>query len=325
LFRFQFCFFVSVKFIVYLYLVFLFQQVNAQNNDSIDNTIFDTTERMNTFDSDSLIASDTFVFKVPFVIPDSILQLAIDTATQTAKWQASPESIYKSQQAGKIISNQNNKKPNWLFFLFVLQVLILIYLKITSYKNIEDSLKAYFNINLSQQLFREQENNISFGSFIQMINFLFSCALLIYLIVEYYFLPTFTSSINIALAILLFVTLVYLLKYIGYKFLAFVFPFSEEVSVFRFSYFLNQKLLGIFLIPFIYAAAYNSGYWGNFFLTVAIMLFLITILIRTGKGILISMKMIRKNLFHFLLYICAFEIAPVLILLKWLQMLGYGQ
>jgi hypothetical protein len=273
---------------------------------------------------DTVAAHDSIVLVVPYSISDSILNL-MDTLSATAQWQESPPSIFATQAAGRIISNPARKHPKWLFIAFVLQLLILIYVKATGLKNFEDSIKAYFNTNLSQQLFREQESAISFSVLLQMMNFIISCSVLLYLFVDYFFQPNLADSLKIGTVIFLFTATIYFLKYLGYKVISYIFPFSEDIDLFRFNYFLNQKLLGVLLIPFVYTIAYSPSPYNTYFLLISAIIFLSTMLVRSAKGLVIGSAYLRKHMFHFLLYICTFEIAPVLILVKWLQLTGYGQ
>jgi hypothetical protein len=304
---------------VFYYILFFCSTINVYGQDSIKANSIDVT---NTIDTTSAI--DSIILSVPYAISDSILNL-IDTVAATAEWQESPPSVYAAQAAGRIIANPARKNPQWLFIIFVLQLLVLIYVKATGFKNLEDSLKAYFNTNLSQQLFREQESAISFSVLLQMMNFIISCSVLLYLFVDYFFQPNPADSIKIGVIIFVFTAVIYLLKYAGYKAISYVFPFSEHIDLFRFNYFLNQKLLGMLLIPFIYAAAYSPVPYNYYFLYLSAIIFFSTILVRSTKGLVIGSAYLRKHTFHFLLYICTFEIAPVLILVKWLQLTGYGQ
>lgn len=273
---------------------------------------------------DTTATIDSMVFSIPYTISDSILKL-MDTVVATAEWRESPPSAFAAQAAGRIITNPARKHPQWLFIIFVLQLLVLIYVKATGLKNLEDSFKAYFNTNLSQQLFREQESAISFSALLQMMNFIISSTVLLYLFVDYFFQPNLADSIKIGTIIFLFTATIYFMKYAGYKVISYIFPFSEDIDLFRFNFFLNQKLLGMLLIPFIYVAAYSPDPYNNYFLLVSVIIFASTILVRSVKGLVIGSAYLSKHAFHFLLYICTFEIAPVLILVKWLQLIGYGQ
>ena len=306
-----------MKYIFYILTIFFFTEAVAQTDTvSITSTIG--------IIEDSTAKTDTLIMKVPYFIPDSVLA-QMDTVSATAKWQESPPSVFAALNAGKIITNPTRKHPVWLFVIFILQLFILVYIKITSIKKVEESVKAYFNINLSQQLFREQESAVSFSVLLQMINFIISCTVMLYLLVDYFFQPPLGDSLKIAAAIFMGTTAIYFFKYIGYRILSVIFPFSEEIDLFRFNYFLNQKLLGILLVPLVYSAAYSPAPYSYYVLSASIALFILCMGIRSVKGLVIGSRYLQRNTFHFLLYICTFEIAPVLVLVKWLQLLGYGQ
>ena len=264
---------------------------------------------------------DTSVITTPYIISDSVLYL-LDTIKHSATWQQSPPSVFKPQLPGNINFKKQTRQPRWIFTLLMLQLMALIYLKATFFKRIEEYLKAYFNINLSQQLFRDYEPALSLQAIVFMFNFLASCALLIYLLINYFFHPTYNNSFFIFIQIFIGVAVVYAVKYSGYLIIGKIFPFKEDISLFSFNYFLNQKLLGVILIPFIYASVYMGYYYTKFFLIASVLLFLISIGIRSIKGMLIGIKYLRQNAFHFLLYICTFEIAPLMILIRWLHTLA---
>lgn len=304
-----------------IYIISFLFSLQAFAQDSIATL---NTAIANSFEDSTTANEDSLIYAVPYFIPDSILQL-MDTSLATAIWQESPPSVFTANQAGRILANPAKKQPRWLFIVLLLQMLALVYIKKTDRKNMEDSLKAYFNINLSQQLFREQENTISLSMLIQTVNYFLTTTIMIYLITDYFFKIDNAISLKIATIIFLFVLIIYFLKYIGYRFISNIFPFSDEVDLFRFNFFLNQKLIGIILIPFIYAATYIPNPYSLYFLVITVALFILSIIIRSFKGIVIGAAFLQKHTFHFLLYICTFEIAPVLILIKWLQTTGYGQ
>jgi hypothetical protein len=270
------------------------------------------------------IKNDTFIYTMQYVLADSILRL-LDTTRHTVPHQSSQSGSLLPEQPGKIIYRKPDSRPYWIFALFVLQLFVLIYLKVAYLKRMEEYVKAYFNLNLSQQLFREQEAVLSFQVLIMMFNFLLSCSLLIYVMVDYFLHPEYANPLLIFLQIFLAVAIIYAAKYFGYRTIEIIFPFTEEMNFFRFTYFMNQKLLGVVLIPFIYAAVYSEVGAAKFFLFASAGLFLFSIVIRSIKGLMIGAKFLRQNTFHFLLYICTFEIAPLIILMKWLQILAGGQ
>jgi hypothetical protein len=248
-----------------------------------------------------------------------------DTSCGPVTMHINDSSITIPEISGNIIVRKSEVRPAWFFGLFILQLLALIYLKVTYYRRIEEYFKAYFNLNLSQQLFREQETALSFQALIMMFNFFLSCSLLIYLLLDYFYDLSNNDSFFVFVKILLVVIVIYTAKYSGYRFLELIFPFYETMRFFRFTYFMNQKLLGVLLIPFIYVALYAGPKVSEIFLHASAGLFILSVMIRSIKGVMIGAKYLRQNTFHFLIYICTFEIAPLLILVKWLQTMAYGQ
>jgi hypothetical protein len=344
---------IRLKGFIYILLLFLFAEKNLSAQDSVIQSQTEISNRNDTIIpqvdtsapqaviqreqpvvqvetiQNNVLATDTvkidsIIIAVPYLISDSLMSV-IDTAKHTVEWKEPATSVFKPEPPGKILIKNSGRQPQWIFVLLILQLLVLIYLKTSYFKRIEEYIRAYFNVNLSQQLFRDQESVLSFQVIVMMLNFLMSCSMLIYLFIDYYFQPAYINSFAVFLQIIIGVTIIYSAKYAGYLSLQNVFPFSDEISLFSFNYFLNQKLVGVVLIPFIYTAAYGTMPISKYFLFISALLFLLSIGIRSFKGILIGAKHLRKNPFHFLLYICTFEIAPLLILIKWLQTLANGQ
>ncbi len=257
---------------------------------------------------------------IPFVISDSIAAIK---SLNTVEFQESEKKRTEIPPTGKIIERHSFGRQAWWFVLFLAQLSALIYLKAVYFRNMQERWKAYFNLNLAAQLFRDQENTLAVPVLVLMINALLSLSLLIYLLLGN-FIPGIRESVVLLAQIFLFVSILYGLKYLAYLWLSWVFPFSEEISLFRFNYFLNQKIIGIILVPFTYVAAYLPADVSEYFLFIAVGIFLLSIIIRSLKGLAIGFSYLRRYTFHFLLYICAFEIAPVMIILKWLHGFGNG-
>jgi hypothetical protein len=100
------------------------------------------------------------------------------------------------------------------------------------------------------------------------------------------------------------------------KFTALVFPFKNEVNQYNFNFFLAQKTVGVILIPVNLFIAYSPGYLQSVIIVLALIMiaaFMIWILL---KGLEISRNLLQHDAFHYFIYICTLEIAPVCILVK---------
>ena len=162
---------------------------------------------------------------------------------------------------------------------------------------------------------REQLINNSLASLLLNLCFILSFSLMVSLLIyQRHLLPI--SFWLVYFYICLFFTSLYVGKYICLAIAGNVFNTKELVKNYIFVVFLINKVLGILLLPFILILAFakpiyfSTALLGSAFLAVLLFLY----------RYLFSLTSVRNKLhissFHFFLYLCAFEILPILILYK---------
>lgn len=291
---------------VHLFILFILScclvSSTSVSADSLEIVILKNTDELQITNSDTLCRDEFQSFK---------------TASHTSRLK--PKMKKKNEEI-VLIKRPIPEKPIWFFLLFLFQFLLLAYFKTFGFRNLKNSWKAFLNLNLSQQLYREQESNPSFLSYVQSFNFILSIALFLYLFVGFF--------LNHGLLYLSFYLLAYwfiivlgffFFKFMSYWLLGFIFPLKELSSYFSFNFFLNFKILGVLLIPFIYASYYAVSPYSSYVMYGAIFLCALFVLLIYLKGIYIGFRLLKKYTIHFFLYICTFEILPVIILIKWLS------
>jgi hypothetical protein len=82
-------------------------------------------------------------------------------------------------------------------------------------------------------------------------------------------------------------------------------------------------MIGIFLIPILFLLAFSGPEAFTFSLTISWFLIGGALLYRVFLSYQIVSKQIKLNGFHFLLYVLAFEISPLLIIYKLIE-LNFG-
>lgn len=219
------------------------------------------------------------------------------------------------------IRNYERHKP-WLFVVFMLQLVLLVVVRLIFEKNVAEQIRAYFNINLSQQLHRDQETSLPFSSLVLNLNGFISYGMLTYLTLFY--LPGWDDLYRFKLlgSLVLVATVVFSGKYLLARFIAHVFPFTDELSLYNFNFFLNHQLVGVLLIPLNMVIAYAVAPTDYYALWVSWGLIVLSYMLLAVKGFSIGGKYFRLYKFHFILYICTLEIAPLLIILKVFQQLA---
>jgi len=160
---------------------------------------------------------------------------------------------------------------------------------------------------------KETKGGFIFYLFLYMLFFL-SAGIFVFQVATYYksISYEFINLVYCTLGIILF----FLSKHFILKFLELIFPISKEIKQYSFTIIIFSIILGILLIPFnvFIAFAQNSmtysGIIAAFIVVIAVYLF------RSLRGLFIGSKFLSFHKFHFFMYLCAVEIAPLLILVK---------
>lgn len=219
----------------------------------------------------------------------------------------------------------DDRKHNWLFIVLVLQLVLIAYLRISFSKYFEDLFNGFANISIAQQLAREQELSLPISSVLLNLNFVLSISIYGYLLVNHYDLTTSpdqltgTHQLQFFLLITLCIAILYLSKYLTLKLVGAIFPVGEEMDDYSFNFFMILKIAGLVLIPFNYLVAYSPPYLSGSFMFLSGFAIFLLIIFRTLKGLVIGKNYYLTDKFHFFLYICTLEIAPILIIVKLLS------
>ncbi|MCI2229386.1 DUF4271 domain-containing protein [Polaribacter sp. MSW13] len=160
---------------------------------------------------------------------------------------------------------------------------------------------------------KEVEENMSFFKTFYGIIFIFSVAVLALVVTNFlqYQDPTNPQEIIQYWAILLILFLYFLIKWVLENVLAALFLIKEEVRFFLISkstYFYTVSLM-LFIA---YVLFEYTGLKPTYLYYFTCFLFVLRFLIQ----IVNNKKLIFSKLFYFILYLCAFEIAPLFILFK---------
>ena len=197
-----------------------------------------------------------------------------------------------------------------------MQIAMFAYLRASFPKSLTEIARSLMNLTMAQQLFREQQLSMPVSAIFYNINFVFSGGVFLYLLNRQYgWMGDFTPVVSL-LFFLWLVIVLYSLKYGSMKLVAWVFPFGNEVNYYSFNYFIVQKVAGIALIPANMLIAYAPEPLRPAIIVLAFILTGIAVLGTVLKGLEISRNLLQQDTFHFFIYICTLEIAPVCILVK---------
>lgn len=146
------------------------------------------------------------------------------------------------------------------------------------------------------------------------ISFLLNAGAFIFLIARYFNQAAF-NNLGFLLICMLLSCVLFSSKHLLLDVLQWLYPVGKSVRRYNFLIIIFNCVLGLFLVPFNFLVAFARGY-ADFMVYWTLSLATIFYLYRTVRAISIGQKFLSRNLFHFLLYLCTVEIAPVIILVK---------
>lgn len=221
--------------------------------------------------------------------------------------------------ASKNVKGKENTQ--WLIF-FLLGILSFMAMLLAIYpKDVRLTFQAFLSTSANKNVQREQAGFLKIESLANYLLFIASMGTFLFLAVDILQADNPFNSFGMLLLFLVGVALVYALKHLQLKVLSAILPCEQEIESYNFVVFNTNKALGFILLPLLFLVAYvPSGAQITAFYFAVILLGLIY-MYRTLKGLAAAGSLILFRKFHFIVYLCAVEIAPMLILLKLLYVL----
>lgn len=222
------------------------------------------------------------------------------------------------------IHDSHEKKINWVIPIYLLGLLFYItFLKLQYSRQLSENITVVTNMNLAQQIYRDREFSAGIFSVLILLNFILVLAILFYLYLNSLHFNYFSGNIVVDIAACgLIVPAIYFVRSVVYWCIALIFPFKTEINFFRFNTRVLLQLAGIALLPLAILSATTASPLSDWALYFAVGLLILVYVVRIWKGISIGAGFARFHFFYFLLYLCAFEIAPLLIIIKLINTWG---
>jgi hypothetical protein len=214
------------------------------------------------------------------------------------------------------IALRNVQSNDSIFYYIVGLVLYLALMRLFFYKYVTTMFTLFFRATLRQQQLREQLLQAPLPALLMNVFFVVSLATYCTFLAVHFKMPFADNFWTTLLYAIMLIACIYFVKFIFLNIVGWIFGISGVTDTYIFIVFLINKMIGIFLLPVIALLAFPSP------ALLPVMLMISYILV---GGILlyrfiISYRPVRSeikvNRFHFFLYLCAFEIAPLLLIYK---------
>jgi len=234
------------------------------------------------------------------------------------------DSIQRKLEEEKRLQLQNVKDgerkifvgKEWLFYYLVLILILFGLLRRAFAKYFYDLFRVFFKTTLKQRQTQEQLLQSSLPSVLMNAFFVITAGLYLNFILTYFHL-SITDNFWLQYAYCAgALAAVYIVKFIGLKLTGWIFNVSNATDAYIFIVFIVNKVLGIFLLPFLLLLSFTTEplYGSAIYLSwLGIGLLLIYRFILSYSAI---RKEVKLNSFHFVLYILSFEVVPLLLIYK---------
>jgi hypothetical protein len=205
------------------------------------------------------------------------------------------------------------------FYLMAGMVLLLAFLKYFYSRYFTNLFRVFFNTSLRQTQITDQLLQAKLPSFLFNIFFVLSGGIYVYVLLTHYGLFGAGNKWVVIFSSISLMALVYFIKFCTLKFTGWITGLKSEVNIYVFVIFLINKIIGIFLVPFIIILAFSDIEIAKIAALVSLLCIGIFLLLRFFRSYALIQNQLKISKFHFFLYITGLEILPLLLIYKGLM------
>ena len=211
-------------------------------------------------------------------------------------------------------SKSSDNRYSTLTMVMSLLSLILIAFGISSNRlRFQKCLQSVINSNQLKGLKRSDKTHFNIQNILLYLAFVLNLSLFLYM----------GSSRLVDLSfelewyyVLLGVILVYVVRHLVQQVISFTFPFDSASNLHNYSLMIHNIVLGVILLPLLIGLQFGPESLDGTFFFIGLASVILIYIIRQAKGVLFALSISGFSIMYFFIYLCAVEIAPVLILLK---------
>lgn len=221
--------------------------------------------------------------------------------------------LEKKVDLSTAIVSSTAKSNNFLIWFLLISAALLA-IVINSRQNILSVVyRSVFNENMLKLFQREEQQKQSTYTVLLYLIFAINAATFLYLTLTQF---SELRGLKVWVAILLLVILVYVVRHLSLHLLGQLFKIEKSTGLYSFTVMIINFAAGLILIPFNLLIAFGPDKIATVMLYTAVTIIIIFVVLRIIRGIFIATEYVNERLFQIFIYLCAFEIAPVLILVK---------
>lgn len=263
----------------------------------------------------SVFKTDSVRLKDSLRIQDSLRLHAADSVQKLLRVEKLPAQQLKEGDNKVFIGKE------YLFYYLVFLLILFGLLRSVFAKYFYDLFRVFFKTTLKQRQTQEQLLQSPLPSVFMNGFFVLSAGLYVNFLLQYFQLSIAENFWLQYLYCGAALASIYIVKFIGLKITGWLFNATTATDAYIFIVFIINKILGVFLLPFLLLLAFATGLLYSSALIFSWFGIGLLILYRFILSYRAIRKEVKLNSFHFLLYIIGFEVVPLLLIYKLLLLI----
>ena len=248
-------------------------------------------------------------------LPDSVHLFSIPPGSDTLVYGRHPYFRFKDPVRYSITLKKWEGKEA-IFYSIIALLLFFALIKNGFRRYISDLFKIFLRTSVKQRQIKEQLVQSPLPSLLLNIFYLLSAGMFLALVLHYFKWALNYNFWELFFYCIVGLVAVYGIKFISLKILGWIFQVSDATDSYIFVVFTTNKVIGMALLPFLVVLAFTSGPVSETAMTLSIIVVLSVFAYRFFLSYSTLHRQIRISIFHFFLYLCAFEIVPLLLINK---------
>lgn len=216
----------------------------------------------------------------------------------------------------KQIKIRPQKHYNWKFWLLLGILLTLIVARFINYKIFDSITGLSFSLKINDSV--GDKKTVSFFIFM-LLHVIFTSVIALFTVIyaEYRQIISAENGLKFFYQVFAFIAMVYIIKIVTIKSISSIVGLSNVANQTILNTFAVNNLIGMLLLPVLLIYTYSPSVQIKFIAFIAnIIIITAGIFFRIIKNAVISLKLNTYSSIYIIIYICAFEIIPWLIIFK---------
>ena len=274
--------------------------------------------RIDSLRKDSVRIADSTIRAIRIAYQDSVIIAA--SKRKIAGFQVlltnHPYYKFKNPRIELKVEVREQEPFEGIFYYLLGLIFFFALIRLIFYKYLSNMTSLFFRVTMRQQQVRDQLLQTPLASLLLNIFFVLSAGTYLTFIARHYHMVDEIGFWWLLLYSVGFVAALYLGKFIFLKMVGWLFNVEKATEMYTFIVFLVNKMLGIALLPFLVLLALPESGMQKIFMHLSLILIGFLFLYRFFISYRPVRNEIKVNKFHFFLYLCAFEITPLILIYK---------